>query len=96
MLVKCYVGVVAMGDKGISTGYTNAEWILHCLARCAEIYGEAVIVHQYMPFVMSKVRALDFFHENKQKMNAIGWLCRECLTPANQVASFSVRANKFA
>ena len=55
MLVKCYVGIVAMGDKGMSIGDTNAKWILRCLTYCTEIYGEAIILHQYMPFVMSKV-----------------------------------------
>ena len=58
MLVKCYVGVV---DKGMSVGDNNAKWILHCLACCTEVYGEAVIVHQYVPFVMSKVDKIIYF-----------------------------------
>ncbi len=38
----------------------------------------------------------EFVRANKQKANMIGWWCRQCLSPANQVAFFSVRANKFA
>ncbi len=38
----------------------------------------------------------EFVRANKQKANVIGWWWRQCLSPANQVASFSVRANKFA
>ncbi len=38
----------------------------------------------------------EFVRANKQKANVIGWRCRQCLSPANQVAFFSVRANKFA
>lgn len=64
MLVKCYVGVVALGDKGMTTGDTNAQWILNCLACCTKIYGEAVIVHQYMPFVMAKVTLRLCSHED--------------------------------
>ena len=37
-----------------------------------------------------------FFRANKQKANVIGWCCFQCSSPANQVALFSVRANKFA
>ena len=38
----------------------------------------------------------EFVRANKQKANVIGWWWRQCLSPANQVAFFSVRANKFA
>ena len=38
----------------------------------------------------------EFVRANKQKVNVIGWWCRLCLSLANQVAFFSVRANKFA
>ena len=38
----------------------------------------------------------EFVRANKQKVNVIGWGCRQCLSPANQVAFFSVCANKFA
>ncbi len=40
----------------------------------------------------------DFFFARtcKQKADLIGWLCRQCLSPINQVAFFSVRAHKFA
>ncbi len=38
----------------------------------------------------------EFVRANKQKANVIGWWCRQCLSPANQVAFFSVRANKIA
>ena len=38
----------------------------------------------------------EFFRANKQKANVIGWCGNQCLSPANQVAFFSVRANKFA
>lgn len=60
LLVKCYVGVVVLGDKGMQIGDNNAKWILHCIRSCADVYGEAVIVHQYLPFVMSKVRSTLF------------------------------------
>ena len=50
--MKCYVGVA---EKGILAGDNNAKWILHCLACCTEVYGETIVVHQYVPFVMSKV-----------------------------------------
>ena len=55
MLVNCYVGVVAMGDKGMAVGKSNAKWILHCLAFCTKVYGDAIIFDQYLPFVSSKV-----------------------------------------
>ena len=37
----------------------------------------------------------EFVRANRQKANVIGWWCRQCLSPANQIAFFSVRANKF-
>ena len=45
-------------------------------------------------FPLGKPR--DFFCANKQKVNAIGWWWRQCLSPANQNAFLSVCANKFA
>ena len=33
---------------------------------------------------------------NHSILKVIGWWCRQCLSPANQVAFFSVLANKFA
>ena len=33
------------------------------------------------------------FRVNKQKENLIGWRCRQCLSPSNQVAFFFVRAH---
>ncbi len=40
--------------------------------------------------LFSKVRR--FFRAKKQKANVIGWWCHQCLSPANQIAFFSVRA----
>ena len=36
------------------------------------------------------LKALQGCFANKQQVNVIGWWCRHCLSPANQVALFSV------
>ena len=45
--------------------------------------------------VLSHFPLGDYFRANKEKANVIGFMdwvgCRQCLTPTNQVAFFSVR-----
>ena len=65
------------------TGGGGGMWI--------DVTGQSAGISTYPRFPLG-----DFFRANKQKANVIGWWCRQCLSPANQVAFFSVRANKFA
>ena len=52
------------------------------------------------PFVTMSLLARfllrDFFRANKQQVNTIGWRWRQCLSSANQVASFLCCASTFA
>ncbi|XP_028396070.1 WD repeat-containing protein 81-like [Dendronephthya gigantea] len=86
LLVKCYVGVVGLGDKGMLIGDTNAKWILRCIRSCAEVYGEAVVVHQYLPFVMSKINISSEHVSVKGEANLAGALVlvREYITCISQ------------
>lgn len=81
MLIKCYVGVLGFGDKGASVGDANAKWILHCLGRFTEIYGEAVILDQYLPFIMSKINIVSEHVSVKGEANLAGALAlvRHCV-----------------
>ena len=66
------------------------------LNRTPNLNFEPSLKPTFHPSLIGRFSTWRFLPREQAKTNVIGWRCRQCLSPANQVAFFSVRANKFA
>lgn len=50
MLPQCYMDVVGVEEFELEDEDRKAKWVLYCLGNFCALYGEAFVLHQYLPF----------------------------------------------
>lgn len=50
MLPQCYMDVVGVEEFEYEDEDRKAKWVLYCLGNFCALYGEAFVLHQYLPY----------------------------------------------
>lgn len=50
MLPQCYIDVVGVEEYEFEDEDRKAKWVLYCLGNFCALYGEAFVLHQYLPY----------------------------------------------
>ncbi|XP_031561035.1 WD repeat-containing protein 81-like isoform X2 [Actinia tenebrosa] len=58
MLPQCYIDVVGVEEYEFEDEDRKAKWVLYCLGNFCALYGEAFVLHQYLPYAEKIIKAI--------------------------------------
>ena len=82
MLPHCYIGHVGTADSSdvMVVNDHNAKWLLFCLGNFCMLYGEAFMLHQYLPYIEKtvSVKPISTMNSNFIQMMNLNEVCSGC------------------